>query len=269
MALFGRNVILRIGPEGGTGRDFQGFRITFDVRMSRASSPNTAMIEAYNLAAASVALAQGSDTVVELSVGYDVPRLIFRGNPVKNGVRLDRRGLDRVLRIEAQDGGRAYAEGRVAISFSTQSTITQVFDAIGAQLGVPLGTVRLPDGVVFPRALSLAGPARDVLDRLAESTGSQWFIRDGALQFLEADGDTGEQAVVFSAEAGNLVGSPTPTDDGIEVRALLAPSMRPGKVFEVQSADYNGQYIAGDVQFRGDSGWDTSYYVITNGTPRG
>ena len=268
MALFGRHVILRIGPDGGTGREFEGFRIVFDVKMSRESSPNEAVIECYNLAAASVALAQEPTAVVEVLVGYDVPRLIFRGTPVKNGVRLDRRGPDRVLRIEAQDGGRTYAEGRIAVSFSTQSTITQVFDAISAQLGIPIGTVRLPEGVVFPRSLSLNGPARDVLDRLAEATASQWFIRDGALQFIEAGGDTGEQAVVFSASAGNLIGSPTPTDEGIEVRALLAPSLRPGKVFEVQSADYSGQYVAGDVQFRGDSGWDQPFYVIANGTAR-
>ena len=268
MPLFGRNVLLRLGPEGGTGREFQGFRIVFDVKMTKASSPNAATIEAYNLAAASVALAQTADAVVELFVGYDVPRLIFRGSPVRNGVRLDRRGPDRVLRIEAQDGGRAYAEGRVSVSFAAQTTITQAFTAISEQLGLPLGVVRLPAGVVFPRSLSLVGPARDVLDRLAEATGSEWYIRDGALQFLEAGGDTGEQAVVFSADAGNLVGSPAPTDDGIEVRALLAPSMRPGKVFEVQSEDYRGQYVAGDVAFRGDSGWDQPFYVTVQGTPR-
>ena len=269
MALFGRQVILQIGPEGGTARSFEGFRVTFDVKMSKSSTPNSAVIEAYNLNPTSIALAQDPTSLVRLFVGYDVPRQIFQGNPIANGVRLDRRGPDRVLRLELQDGGRAWQEARVSVSFATSTTLRQVYDAISAQLGLPAGTVRIAEDFTFPQGVTLTGPARDVLDRLAVSTSSDWFIRDGAIQFIGATEDTGEQAVVFSATAGNLIGSPTPKDNGIEVTALLAPSLRPGKTFSVQSADYNGLYVAGDVSFRGDSGWDRPFYVTAVGTPSG
>lgn len=269
MALWGRQVVLSIGPEGGEGRQFSGFRVRFRVTMSRSSTPNEAVIEAYNLNPASIALAQEPTSVVELRVGHEVPLLIFRGNPTKNGVRLDRQGTDTVLRIEAQDGGRAYREARVSVSFSTSTTAQQVFDAVADQLGVPRGTIRVPADVTFPRGVVLNGPAREVLDRLSRSFASEWFVRDGVLQFVGRGEDTGESAVVFSADAGNLVGSPTPKDDGaIEVKALLAPSLRPGKVFSVQSVDYNGLYTADDVEFTGDSGWETPFYVTATGKAR-
>lgn len=268
MALFGRQVILQLGTEGGTGKSFEGFRVTFDVKMSKSSTPNSAVIEAYNLNPASIALAQDPAAVVRLFVGYDVPRQIFQGNPITNGVRLDRRGPDRVLRLELQDGGRAWQDARVSISYSTSTTLRQVYDAISAQLALPAGTVRIAEDFTFPQGITLSGPVREVLDRLATSTSAEWFIRDGAIQWIGSGEDTGEQAVVFSAAAGNLVGSPVPKDNGVEVTALLAPSLRPGKVFSLESEDYNGLYVAGDVGFKGDSGWDRPFYVTTSGTPR-
>jgi len=269
VALFGRQVLLTIGPDGGEGRVFQGFRVRFKVSMNRSSTPNSAVIEAFNLNPTSIALAQDPTSVVEVRVGYDVPLLIFRGNPVKDGVRLDRQGTDTVLRIEAQDGGRAYRSARVSVGYSTNTTAQQVFDAVAEQMGLPQGTIRVPADVTFPRGITLNGPARDVLDRLSTSLGCEWFVRDGVLQFVGAGEDTGESAVVFSATAGNLIGSPTPKDDGkLEVKALLAPSLRPGKVFSVESADYSGLYVADDVEFNGDSGWETPFYVTATGKAR-
>ncbi len=268
MALFGRQVHLQLGTSGSTGKTFSGFRVTFDVKMTRSSTPNEAVIELYNPNPATVALAQDPDAVIRLLVGYDTPLQVFTGNPIKNGVRLERRGPDRVLRLEAQDGGRAWGSARISVSFATQTTLRQVYDAIAEQLGLPAGTIRLDEDLVFPQGIALAGPARDVLDRLATSTASEWFIRDGVLQFVGSGEDTGEEAIVFSATGGNLIGSPTPKDDGIEIKALLAPTLRPGRTFKVESADYNGLYVAQDVAFRGDSGWDQAFYVIASGTPR-
>ena len=55
----------------------------------------------------------------------------------------------------------------------------------------------------------------------------------------------------------------------IAIVGLLEPSMRPGRLFVVQSRQFNGVYIARDVTFVGDSGWDVAYYVQVRGRPRG
>lgn len=270
MALFGRQVVLQMGPPGGAGKRFEGFRIAFDIKMSTSSSPNEGKITAWNLAASSIALAQPSDAVIELYAGYGVPRLLFRGNPVADGVKLSRRGgVDTVLEIAAKDGGKVYKEARVSATFATSTTGQQAIDEILRQMGCPVGTVRVPEGLRFNKGVTFNGLAREVLDRLADSTGSEWYFRDGALQFIGRGEDTGEEAVVFSAAAGNLVGSPSPKDGGIEVTGLLAPTLRPGKPFVVESADYNGVYTATDVSFKGDSGYDRPFYTVASGTPRG
>ena len=272
MSLFGRRARLQLGLPGTTGKEFLcggpgEFRLTFDAKMSATGDPNTATIEVYNLAAATVALAQDPECEVRLLVGYDTPTLVFVGNPIADGVRLDRRGPDRVLHIEAADGGRSYGEARCSISMATPTTAQQVFDEVIRQTGLALGVTRVPS-YTFQSGYVFQGQASDALAKLAASCGATTYTRDGALVFIEAGGDTGEQAVVFSGSAGNLIGSPTPKDGGkIEVKALLAPTIRPGKVFSVESEDYNGLYVAEDVSFKGDThGQD--WYVVAVGVAR-
>jgi len=269
VTLFGRQVILQLGTEDGLGRSFRDLRISFRVDMSLTTSANTATIMAYNLSPESVALAQQPGAIVRLLAGYDVPRLIFRGNPIRNGVVLQHQGPDRILKIEAQDGGRQLNSARLNVVFKTPTTLTQVLAEVSSQLGLPLGTIRLgTNEVAYPNGVTLVGKASDIMDRLALSTGSSMMVRDGTLFAVPNDEDTGETAISFSATAGNLIGSPKPTGDGIEVVGLLEPSMRPGRPFVIQSRDYNGAYIARDVSFAGDSGWDQAYYVQVRGRPR-
>lgn len=267
MSLFGRQLALQIGTPGEQGRSLTDLAVRFRVKMSRSSEPNSAVIYASNLNATSRALLQEPDCVVRLIAGYDVPQLIFQGNPVKGGVRSEKRGPTRVTTIEAEDGGRELREAYVQVSFATDTTLREVLDEVGLQLGLPEGTIRLDATARFPNGVALYGQASDVLARIAAMSGASWFIRDGTIQIVPDTEDTGETAVVFSVANKNLIGSPVPTDDGIEVTALLDPSMKPGRAFQVTSEEYDGLYIADSVEFVGDSHGD-SWYVRVRGVPR-
>ncbi len=264
--IFQRQVVVQIGTAGSEGKSFSGLKTTFRVSMSRESTPNDGVIKLYNVNADTVALAQNPDAVIRVLAGYDVPQLLFSGNPVEDGVRLVRQGVDRILTIEAQDGLRAYQDARVSISYTTETTLEELYQAVAAQLGLPEGAIRVDSSFRFTQGGVFSGYARDILDRIAASTSSGWFIRDGTLQLVGLAEDTGERAVVFSATTGNLIGSPTRTDTGVEITALLAPTLRPGKPFRVESADVNGDFVADTVEFIGDShGGD--FYVKAVGIP--
>lgn len=270
MSLFGRVVIFEIIDSNGVGRQYRDIRVGFDIRMDDEGEPNEAKIEAYNLAPSTISLLQGEGAVVRLSVGYlgDVPRLIFAGNPSAGGVTLKRRPPDRVLVVEGKDGGDAYKGAAVSLDYATPTTYAAAFAAVSDALGLPVGKVELPDGIAFPLGWTVYGPARDALDEITRRAGARWTIRDGALYVVPSGETTGEEAVVFSVEAGNLLGSPEPKDDGsIKVRALIAPSIRPGKPFVLDALDYRGTYRATEVRFRGDSGYDNPFEVEVVGEP--
>lgn len=269
--LYGRRVFVDLGVEGGTAQRYEGVRIGFTVDGNDGSEPNKAAIEVYNASREALSRMQEDGAFIRLSAGYQSlggARLLFEGQPIEGGVKLDRRGgVDRVLVVEAQDGGTVYRTSHIAESYATATTSGQLFAALADKMGVPLGSV---DGVVgsvsFPYGISLTGPVRQHLDRVAAMSGARWQIRDGALQVWAIGGSTGEEAVLFSAAAGNLIESPKPTDDGIEVTALLAPTLRPGKPFRVESEFHSGNYVATEVKFRGDSGFSRDFYVTAKGT---
>jgi len=272
-----------IGPEGGigvrvgTGEDGEpGLDIDFVVSMNDDPEPDQLHLRIWNPSASTVAAAQAAGAVVTLSVGHlgddgdGVVRRVFVGNPVRGGVRFDRSSGsgDRLLEIEARDGGSRYSLGRLSVSFATATTAQQVFDAISADLGLPLGTVDLDGDLDFPHGVVLVGAARKVLDDLVGGMGRAWSVRDGALYVLPVGADTGEEAVVFSTADGNLLGAPVPTDEGIEVRGLLAPTLRPRKIFKVESPDVNGFYRCTDLQFVGSS-YAGRFDVVAKGVPKG
>jgi len=254
--LYRRQVFVTLGSDSGTGTEFGDLRVTFTVKMTDGSTPNTAKIEIYNPASGSVALMQQSDAVILLAVGYEseggVPRQLFAGNPIEGGVKLEKRGVDRVLVIEAQDGGREYASAHISESFATGSTSGQVASALIDRLGLTIGSTDGIDGdVSFPYGITMAGPVTDQLDTIAAMSGARWFIRDRAVYFSKIGETTGEQAALYSSFSGNLIDAPVQKDTGIEITALISPSMRPGKPFRIESVEITGDYLAGEVEFTG------------------
>ena len=274
MPEFDRQVFLDIGTAGSTGKRFSGLRQRFHVEMDDTGTPNTARIEMWNPNADTIALLQSDDARVRLIVGYNAPQQIFFGSPIEGGVTSERMGPERVLKIEASDGGRELADAFVDISFETETTMEQLFAEVVDQTGLVTGTIRLDDSVRFPNGYSFNGPARELMDRLAlvaqdsKLRASKWFVRDGATQFIPYGETTGETAIVFSSKTKNLIGSPIATDDGIEVVGLLAPSLRPGKPLRVVSEKYNGDYTCTSLAFDGDSGFADPFYVKAKGRVR-
>lgn len=270
MGLFGRKVSLTFGLPGTEGKEFTDLRIRFRVEHRKSGDPNKAIIEVYNLSKESSTLLQNPDVVVRLSAGYETPRQIFIGEPVKNGVTIRRETVDRVTRIEALDSGKAYQEARVDTTFATGTTLEEVLAVVSDSFGLPFGTTTIPENDVnYPDGLSLSGPSRDIMDTLAESVGADWFINDGVINFVDKDQPASLNGPLFSVSNGNLIGSPSPKEEGlIDIVSLLDPAIRPGTAFRVESEQFTGDYTARDVIFAGDSGWETPFYVNIVGERR-
>ena len=272
MTLFGRVVTLEVGTAGGEGLALAGLRTSFRVSQSRSRTPNEATVRVWGLSASTAKDIAGrlkaSDGVIKLFAGYRTAKQIFIGEPVRHGVRVDPSGAERVLRVQAQDGGRRYRDSYVDVSFASSTTARQVLNEVLAQMQLPAGTIQLDESARWPYGFHASGPARDVLDRIADQAGAEWFIRNGVVHVLQP-GSRVEQGPVISAANGNLIGSPQQTDEGIQVTALLLPSVRPGTSFEVRSEQHSGEYVARDVVHEGDTGFDRPFYTTVTGRPRG
>jgi len=271
MTLWQRQVTVQIGKVGEAGQSWSNLRTVFDVKHTPTGTPNKAKITVYNPPEDTASLAQEKGAIVQLFAGHEVPQLIFRGNPVKKGVDEAKDTVDRILTIEAQDGGREYQAAHVNISFSTETSVAQILAEAQAQLGLVPGTIQVDDDQRLSKGFAYSGPAHVLLDRIALMNEAGWWISDGTLQIVPKDGDTGEpNVVVFSPVTGNLIGRPKRKDDDlVEVTGLIAPNIRPGRNYVVEGDYEAGAYTAKDVQFQGDSGFDNPFYVIASGKLRG
>lgn len=273
MSLFGRSVAVEIGPEGGTGLRLADLRVSFRCAHKSGKAANTATVRIFNPAPTSIGLLRAPLAALRLLVGYDVPRLIFQGTPVRGGIDLRAEGPDRVLEVDLADGGRAYAETMLQVSLTTPSTFGQVLALVLAQTLWARGYIDPAiEAISLPHGIVLMGRPAEVMDRLAAAAvpfGAQWFVRDGALYVVPRGQSTPEVAPLLSSTQGNLIGSPTTTKTGIKVRALIDATMRPGRAFVVQGAAVSGTYVARDVTFTGDSGFDNPFWMDIDGRPVG
>lgn len=259
-ALWQRQVFVRIDRGNDTAKELRGLRVKCSVKATSSPSPSEATLEIYNASADTTAYLSAGSTV-EVWAGYDVPRLLFRGNPVYDGVRAEWKGPDRVVRAELADGGDIWTEGRVSLSYSTATSFETILKAAFDQTGIPTARVVFPAGST-PGAYSFGGTVRDLFSDLAKRTGNQWFLRDGAVCLFAAGGDTGEDALLISSRTGNLVGTPTKKDTGIECKALVAPLLRPGMPFVLESRELNGTYTVKEIAYSLDSFGGDFYMTI-------
>jgi len=266
MSVLGRVVELELGVAGAPGVRITGLRIGFRVRHTAKPAPSEATISVYNPSPQTIALARRPDATVRLLAGYATTtvRQVFEGAVLRDGARAVRQGPDRILTIEAADG-LAGLQRTVRLSYVQPVTVGAVLAQVLAQTGWARGVITIEEGRSLPSGITHVGPVGPVLDRLTRGHGATWYVRDGALYVTAIDGAVPEEAPQFSASAGNLVGSPAPTDEGIEVTALLDAGMRPGRRFSLVSEAYSGTYVARDVAFVGDSGWEAPFYVQVQG----
>lgn len=263
MRLFGREVAVQFAaPGAGVGTRIEGLRTSFRVEHTADRTPSRATIEIYNLSPASRATASVVGTEVRLFIGYTpVPRLVFVGKPVRGGVNLLTRGADKVLKIDATDGGASFSSTTLSLTYAAGSPVMKLVDDILLETGWSRGFVA-PITDTFGSRATLIGRPSELLDDLARRVSAGWFVRDGALYILPRGQSTPETAPVVSAEVGNLIGTPVATREGVRCRMLIDATMRPGRRLILRSPNIpSGQYIVRDAIFTGDSGFQASYYV--------
>lgn len=244
---------------------FEDLRVSFEITKTLKGEPNKASLTVYGIDTGTyqVLLARERELIVQVFAGHEVPGLLFVGNPVKDGLEYRIKAPERMLVLEAKDGYRAYQRGRLRKSFAGEVPLREVVEEAALQLGLPVDTVDIPGDIRFSQGVHLRGPAHRVLDRLAQSTGSDWSIQNGRLQFLPKSKVRRNSGPLYSSELRNIIENPVKKEKGIELTVMLDPSLQPGDRFEVRDADFpvfDGIYKVKALRHTGDN-WDSAFYT--------
>lgn len=253
MSQYLRKCTLLVGTDTGEALDLSALRIKFTIKKTNAESPNAAQIEVFNLSAETSLRIQKEFTDVILQAGYeDNFGVIFRGTAKQILRGRDENGVDSYLDIAASDGDGAYNFAVVNTTLAAgASQLQQVQAAVGpmAARGVTLGYTPALGGQVLPRGAVLFGNSREYLRGAAQATGTAWSIQDGRVQFVPTTGLLPGQAVELTSASG-LVGTPEQTNDGIKIKCLINPQIKPGGVVSIRDSEVKAAKAA--KFFKGD-----------------
>jgi hypothetical protein len=245
---------------------FDDLRIDFDIEKTLKSEPNSGKFKVYNLSRdrTEMILSRAKDTIIRFEAGYEVTRLLFQGNPTKDGIEIEHDGVERILKINAQDGLNAYKGSRIGESIQSGTSIKDAVKRIVKKIDLPAGKIEVPSNRQLTQGIVLDGRGVDILTRLANRVEADFSIQDGRIQFVATDETNENQGVLFSGDNGNLLQSPSQKDTGVKVKGLLDATVNPGDIFELDAEILSGLYKAKKVRYKG-SKWEDNFMIEIEG----
>jgi hypothetical protein len=260
-----------INPEGRviTSRDL---RITFEIEKNLFGYPNLAKIVVYNLSVPRATEISEEFTDVELKAGYGTNVItLFRGN-IRN-IENIRASVDTLTTIYAGDGEKPIRETNFTKTFAPGTSLSQMVNEIADAFGIPKAKLDGIQGKVRNlNGLSFSGPAKELLNKLSDDYGFYWSIQDN--QFVTQDRESYDDAntVIEVNKNTGMLGSPTITEIGANVKILLNPDAQPYRAFRIEST--SAQLAVGNLFFRKDlptlgEGFFRINKVTHNGDTRG
>lgn len=235
-----RKVTLLVGKANGDALDLSQLRIRFKIKKTDAETPNVAEIEVFNLQADTSLRIQKEFTDVILQAGYEGNfGVIFRGNAKQILRGREDNGVDAYLNIAAADGDAAYNFAVVNTTLAAGATPRQQVDAAMQGMsarGVTQGYTPDLGGQALPRGKVMYGNSREYLRQSADAADAAWSVQDGKMQFVPRTGLLPGQAVELTSQSG-LIGTPEQTNDGIKIRCLINPQIKPGGVVSIKDSE--------------------------------
>lgn len=227
-------------------------RVVFDCFKTLDKSLNKCTIVIYNLQESTrLRLIRDDDEKrlikFALKVGHkNTLKDVFRGQ-VLRGESI-REGPDFITRLEALDGGFDLLNTVVAKTVKGKgNALAQVLE--GSQTS--LGKITQQSELTRPRVM--VGNMVKLIDDLIED-GQQWYIDDGKLNILKPDEVIDSFIPVMAAQSG-LLSTPSREKSIIEFTSIINPSIRLGRLVELQSITaphLNGRHKVEQINYKGD-----------------
>lgn len=249
--LFNRIVRVTFGRPGTIGTRVSGLFTQFEVEKTSEKNPNTVTIKIHNLNSTSRGVLQEKGLLVRLEAGYNgIPEELFLGNIKKAAV--ERQKTEYITTIEAGDAVNNLQTKQINISLGPGANTKQALEALTKELGVGLGSIKGLSIKKFQQGITLNGPVHKKLDEIVGKMGLEWSIQDGKMQVLPKNSPSEILGTLLTPQTG-LIGSPVKKDDGLEFKALMMPSLKPGVAVQIASEDVNGFFKIRKARYEGDN----------------
>ncbi len=243
---FLRKCTLLVGDNTGSGVDLSALQVKFSVVSATTQTLKHLEARIYNVSDATASQIQSEFTQVQLSAGYQGGPfgIVFSGF-ITQFRRGKENAVDSFLDILASEGDIPYNWASLNIALSAGWSPTDLLNAILKALapyGIAAGSIPNLPPIQMPRGKAAYGLVRDLLRGLAGSQDCDWNIDNGKLNLIPRYAAVIADITTLTPQTG-LIGAPTQTVDGLQVTALLNPSIRAGGLLKVLNPYINSAEI--------------------------
>lgn len=235
---FGRKFSLIIGQDSGSSLDFSDLRVKFDIKRGDRETPNSALVQIYNLSDNTSKRVKNEFTRMVIQAGYPGNFSIVFDGQIKQVWRGRENPTDTFLNVLAADGDSAYCFAKVIQTLAAGSTYQdQVNLALKAMApyGVTSGYMASLPNNPLPRGKPIFSLARDVLRSVARATQTVWSIQDGKVIMVPETSYAPYDIPEINSKTG-MVGWPVQMINGISFQTLLNPSLKIGGLVHLNNA---------------------------------
>lgn len=247
-AQFKRGYKLSVVTPEGKALVITDLRVRFEITKDLFGYPNLGDIQIFNLSRDKVTAISQEFTLIELQVGYGGGLdTVFRGD-IRNIVNR-REGVDTITQFYAGDGERATRDARISKTYAAGTSIKQIVKEIAETFKIP--TAKL-DGLnttrTNQRGQTIASASKDAMDKLADDYKFHWSIQDGELVTQDRESYDKDNTVFNINRSTGMIGSPTITELGADVRTLMNPRLNPYRAVQITTPD--AEINVGNLFFR-------------------
>lgn len=235
---YGRKVSILVGQSSGAATELSDLRCVFKISRGDLQTPNSARVRVYNVSETTKQRIEKEFTRLVLQGGYEGNFGIIFDGTIKQVRRGRESQTDTYLDITAADGDSAYNFAVVNTTLAAGSTASDHVAAACTAMnpyGVTQGyTLELPTNPL-PRGKVMFGMARDFMRWTARTQQAVWSIQDGKTIMVPETSYMPGEIPVVTAETG-MVGLPEQTQNGITIKMLLNPSVKIGRLINIDNA---------------------------------
>ncbi|MDO9417041.1 phage protein [Pararhizobium sp.] len=248
------------------GINLHDLRIEFSISKDSSSSANSAEIKIFNLNESHRNSIGKVFDKLTLEAGYIPPGesgnvgIIFKG--AVRDVEHTRDQSNIITTISCGDGSKAMRKATISKSYPKGTPVKTVVEDLHKEMekqGIDRGEWKFPDDMPekFPRPYAVCGLCRDELDTIGRGKNFYWSSQNETLEIIPSDGYVGS-VVLITPDTG-MIGTPAITDNGVRVKALLNPEIRPNRRVQIKSQTLemnaaDGMYRVTSVTYSGDNG---------------
>lgn len=218
------------------------FRIDFRIDFDDDPEPDQGEVTIYNLSEDSLnRIQRGANIIVNAGYQGDVGT-IMAGTVEQVESKWEK--VDKTTKITIGDGTRQWLSTVVNKSYKPGIRSSQIISDLLNMFGLEVGTVQLPQNVVYERGRSVSGPLQSVLRQIVQDAGARMQIVNGSVM-IRPPGTGTQTGFLLNSETG-LIESPKKidADDGREwsLFSFLNHRIRAGSLIQVQSMTANGTF---------------------------